>query len=36
MRESLSRLLGIAGNKGHGGSAIEQRDGARDLMLADA
>jgi hypothetical protein len=34
--ERPGRLLPIAGNKGHGRSAIEQRDGGRDLLFADA
>jgi hypothetical protein len=34
--ERPGRFLAIAGNKGHGGSAIKQPDGARDLTLADA
>ena len=28
-------LLPVAGNKGHGRSAIEQRDGGSDLLLAN-
>src|SRR6516162_29901 len=34
--ERSGRLLSVAGNKGHGRSAIEQRDGSSDLLLADA
>jgi hypothetical protein len=34
--ERPSRLLPISGNKGHGCSAVEQRDGGGDLLLADA
>src|ERR1700730_16523242 len=34
--ERPGRLLPVAGNKGHGRSAVEQRDGGRDLLLADA
>jgi hypothetical protein len=34
--ERSGRLLAVAGNKGHGRSAIEQRDGGGDLLLADA
>ena len=34
--ERSGRLLPVAGNKGHGRSAVEQRDGGDDLLLADA
>jgi len=34
--ERPGRLLPVAGNKGHGRSAIEQRDGRNDLVRADA
>src|SRR5882762_72532 len=34
--ERPGRLLPVAGNKGHGRSAVEQRDGSSDLLLADA
>ena len=34
--ERPGRLLPVSGNKGHGRSAVEQRDGGRDLLLADA
>src|SRR6266446_7566346 len=34
--ERSGRLLPVAGNKGHGRSAVEQRDGGSDLLLADA
>jgi hypothetical protein len=34
--ERPGRLLSIAGNKGHGRSAIEQGDGGSDLLRADA
>src|SRR5260370_31352461 len=34
--ERPGRLLPVSGNKGHGRSAIEQRDGSGDLLLADA
>jgi len=34
--EHPGRLLPVSGNKGHGRSAIEQRDGSSDLLLADA
>ena len=34
--ERPGRLLPIAGNKRYGRSAVEQRDGGSDLLLADA
>src|SRR5439155_12030765 len=34
--ERPGRLLPVAGNKGYGRSAVKQRDGGRDLLLADA
>ena len=34
--ERPGRLLPVAGNKGHGRSAVEQRDGGSSLQLADA
>ena len=34
--ERPGRLLPVSGNKGHGRSAVEQRDGSSDLLLADA
>ena len=34
--ERAGRLLPVAGNKGHGCSTVEQRDGGSDLLLADA
>jgi len=34
--ERPGRLLPVAGNKGHGRSAIKQRDGSSDLLRADA
>ena len=34
--ELPGRLLPVAGNKGHGRSTVEQRDGGSDLLLANA
>jgi len=34
--ERAGRLLPVAGNKGHGRSAIKQRDGSSGLLRADA
>jgi len=33
--EHPGRLLPVSRNKGHGRSAVEQRDGSSDLLLAD-
>ena len=33
--ERSGRLLPVAGNKGHGRAAVEQRDCGGDLLLAD-
>jgi hypothetical protein len=33
--ERPSHLFPVSGNKGHGRSVVEQRDGSSDLLLAD-